>query len=148
MGSPSLTGVAILAFAVYWAGLVLYRFFLHPLAKFPGPRLAAITSWYEAYFEIIQNGQYSNKISQLHDQYGVCALSCPMRSRVGWLTLSQGPLYASHPANYILETRASSRAFILQTCTSTKKDGTSASAARAACSRHLMPKSTSGAVQP
>ncbi|OAG02462.1 cytochrome P450 [Paraphaeosphaeria sporulosa] len=70
MASTSLTGVAVVAFAVYWAGLVLYRLFLHPLAKFPGPRLAAITPWYEAYYEIIRNGQYSKKISQLHDQYG------------------------------------------------------------------------------
>ncbi|KAF2439814.1 cytochrome P450 [Karstenula rhodostoma CBS 690.94] len=55
---------------VYWAALVLYRLFLHPLAKFPGPRLAAITPWYEAYYEIVKNGQYSKKISQLHDEYG------------------------------------------------------------------------------
>lgn len=68
--SPSLTGVAILAFVAYWLGLVLYRLFLHPLAKFPGPPLAAVTSWYEAYYEIVKNGQYSTKIAQLHDLYG------------------------------------------------------------------------------
>ena len=70
MASTTLTGVALIAFAVYWAGLVLYRLFLQPLARFPGPRLAAVTPWYEAYYEIVLNGQYSKKISQLHDQYG------------------------------------------------------------------------------
>ncbi|KAF1931555.1 cytochrome P450 [Didymella exigua CBS 183.55] len=52
------------------AALVLYRLCLHPLARFPGPRLAAVTSWYEGFYEIVKNGQYSRKISKLHDEYG------------------------------------------------------------------------------
>ena len=71
MASPSLTRVAIAALVIYWVGLVLYRLFFHPLARFPGPRWAAVTSWYEAYYEIVKKGQYSKKISQLHDKYGV-----------------------------------------------------------------------------
>lgn len=71
MAFPSLTLAVAAALALYWVGLVLYRLFFHPLAKFPGPRLAAATSWYEAYYEIVKNGQYSKKISLLHDQYGV-----------------------------------------------------------------------------
>lgn len=63
--------VAVAAYVLYWFGLVAYRLFFHPLAKFPGPRLAAATSWYEAYYEIIQRGQFSNKISELHDKYGI-----------------------------------------------------------------------------
>ncbi|PSN72472.1 cytochrome P450 [Corynespora cassiicola Philippines] len=67
--APSVA-LPVAALALYIVGLTLYRLYLHPLAKFPGPRLAAVTSWYEAYYEIIQNGQYSKKITQLHDQYG------------------------------------------------------------------------------
>lgn len=55
---------------VYFASLVFYRLFLHPLAKFPGPKLAAITRYYEGYFDVILNGQYTFKIAQLHRQYG------------------------------------------------------------------------------
>jgi len=68
----SLASLVAAGFAIYIVALVVYRLFLHPLAKFPGPRLAALTSWYEAYFEIVKNGQYFSKISQLHDIYGAC----------------------------------------------------------------------------
>ncbi|RYP22145.1 hypothetical protein DL767_009119 [Monosporascus sp. MG133] len=56
--------------AVYFATLVIYRLFLHPLARFPGPRLAAISRWYEAYYDVVKNGQYTFKIAELHKQYG------------------------------------------------------------------------------
>lgn len=51
---------------VYFLSFVLYRLFLHPLAKFPGPKLAAITRYYEAYYDIVHNGQYTFKIAELH----------------------------------------------------------------------------------
>ncbi|KAF2274052.1 cytochrome P450 [Westerdykella ornata] len=54
----------------YLLALAVYRLYLHPLAKFPGPKLAALTSWYEAYYEIVLKGQYSRKITDLHDKYG------------------------------------------------------------------------------
>jgi len=68
---PSLPVLLAASFALYRLTLVLYRYFLHPLARFPGPRAAAVTSLYEAYHEIVLNGQYSKKISDLHDRYGM-----------------------------------------------------------------------------
>lgn len=62
--------IAAVAAIVYFLGRAVYRLFFHPLAKFPGPRLAAVTTFYEGYYEIICNGQYGRKISQLHDKYG------------------------------------------------------------------------------
>ncbi|KAF2014472.1 cytochrome P450 [Aaosphaeria arxii CBS 175.79] len=68
--SLSPTAIVAIAFVLYNLGLIFHRLFLHPLAKFPGPKLAAVTSLYEAYYEILLKGQYSRKISQLHDKYG------------------------------------------------------------------------------
>ncbi|KAF1994629.1 cytochrome P450 [Amniculicola lignicola CBS 123094] len=70
--TPSSAGLAygVAAYVLYLVGLCVYRLLFHPLAKFPGPKLAAVTSWYEAYYEIVLKGQYSKKITQLHDIYG------------------------------------------------------------------------------
>lgn len=62
--------VVISAFLCYLGGTAIYRLFFDPLAKFPGPKLAAITRYYEAYYDVVQNGQYTYKIDQLHKEYG------------------------------------------------------------------------------
>ncbi|KAK7428184.1 hypothetical protein QQZ08_005250 [Neonectria magnoliae] len=61
--------VAVAA-GLYFATVAFYRLFLHPLARFPGPKLAAATRWFEAYYDIIQNGQYTSKIAKMHERYG------------------------------------------------------------------------------
>lgn len=61
---------AATAAGVSLSSLVFYRLVLHPLARFPGPRLAAITRWYEGYYDVVQNGQYTFKIRELHQKYG------------------------------------------------------------------------------
>ncbi len=58
----------------YYTTVAIYRLFFHPLARFPGPRLAALSRWYEAYFDVIQGGQYTSKIAQLHKIYGMILL--------------------------------------------------------------------------
>ncbi|KAH6681450.1 cytochrome P450 [Halenospora varia] len=49
---------------------IISRLFLHPLAVIPGPKLAALTSWYEFYYDVIQPGQYVWHIQNLHAKYG------------------------------------------------------------------------------
>lgn len=55
---------------IYYVTIVSYRLFLRPLARFPGPKLAAISRWYEAYYDLSKGGQYTPKIAELHEQYG------------------------------------------------------------------------------
>lgn len=67
---PSLPLLCIVAYVAYLLARAVYRLCLHPLAKFPGPKTAAVTSWYEAYYEIVLRGQYYKQIAKLHDEYG------------------------------------------------------------------------------
>jgi cytochrome P450 len=50
--------------------LIVYRLFLSPLAKIPGPKLAGLTSWYEIYYDMIKPAQYIWKIKEMHEKYG------------------------------------------------------------------------------
>jgi hypothetical protein len=56
---------------LYTTALVFYRLYLSPLAKFPGSKLAAATLWYEFYYEVVKKGQFSFKIREWHELYGV-----------------------------------------------------------------------------
>ncbi|KAL7787160.1 cytochrome P450 [Trichoderma ceciliae] len=50
--------------------LGLYRLTLSPLSRIPGPKLAALTYWYETYYEICKGGQYFRVVDEMHKQYG------------------------------------------------------------------------------
>ncbi|KAI1076111.1 cytochrome P450 family protein [Whalleya microplaca] len=50
--------------------IVIYRLFISRLATLPGPRLAALTYWYECYYDIFQPAQYVFKIQELHKTFG------------------------------------------------------------------------------
>lgn len=52
--------------------LVLNRVYLSPLSRFPGPKLAAATQWYETYYEMFYRGggMFTKHIKQLHEEYG------------------------------------------------------------------------------
>ncbi|RDL32362.1 uncharacterized protein BP5553_08818 [Venustampulla echinocandica] len=64
---PLLTATAVL---VWLSSLAIYRLYLSPLAAFPGPKLAALTGWYEAYFDLLRRGRYWVEIERLHEIYG------------------------------------------------------------------------------
>jgi cytochrome P450 len=57
-------------FVLYIVLLSVYRLTLHPLAQFPGPRLAAVTFWYEFYHDFFRGGQYLFRIRDMHAEYG------------------------------------------------------------------------------
>ncbi|KAL9092259.1 MAG: hypothetical protein Q9165_004433 [Trypethelium subeluteriae] len=49
---------------------IVYRLYFHPLARFPGPRFAAITYLYAQYYDLWLGGRYVFKLQELHDRYG------------------------------------------------------------------------------
>jgi hypothetical protein len=81
-------GVGAALVILYLAGGAIYRLYFSPLAKFPGPKLAALTLWYyffseiclsqlnfaflryEFYFDVVQRGRYTWEIERMHQAYG------------------------------------------------------------------------------
>jgi hypothetical protein len=51
----------------YVAALCIYRRFLNPLAKIPGPFLPAVTKLYQSAY----NGRYYVQVARLHEKYGL-----------------------------------------------------------------------------
>ena len=65
-------GVAVLGISAFYVlSLVIYRLFFSPIAKFPGPKLAAVTSYYELYYDVVKKGKYIFEVEKMHDKYGM-----------------------------------------------------------------------------
>lgn len=73
---------------------IVYRVFFSPLAKFPGPKLAAMTSLYEFYFDYVKKAKYCFEIERMHQVYGESNIF-PLRSSV-YLN-STGPIVRINP---------------------------------------------------
>ncbi|CAO2655658.1 Nn.00g044610.m01.CDS01 [Neocucurbitaria sp. VM-36] len=59
----------VFALLLYILTKALYRLYFHPLASFPGPRLAAATTLYNAYYDILTPGLVK-RLPELHKKYG------------------------------------------------------------------------------
>jgi len=74
MGLIVFVPVALLLLAVvYGFGIAVYRLHFSPIAQFPGPKLAAVTHWYQKYYDLVANrhgGQFLWEIKRMHDKYG------------------------------------------------------------------------------
>ncbi|KAI0205556.1 cytochrome protein [Astrocystis sublimbata] len=64
--------LVVLGAIVYILGLGYYRLYLSPLASVPGPKLAALTGWVEAYYDLLhgEGGQFMFKYRDWHEEYG------------------------------------------------------------------------------
>ena len=79
---------------------IIYRLYLHPLARFPGPKLAIVTYWYEFYYDVVKRGRYTWKIKDLHAEYGTLfkiQTSMPYFRETNGL---QGPIIRINPNVY------------------------------------------------
>ncbi|KAH8998100.1 putative P450 monooxygenase [Lactarius akahatsu] len=62
---------AVIAIGLAWAFFTaFYNIYLHPLAHFPGPRLAAASKFWLAYQEFVRGISLSDLRDELHAQYG------------------------------------------------------------------------------
>lgn len=83
--------------------MFVYRITLHPLAKFPGPKLAAMSFWYEFFYDVWPlRYKYMWNIEEMHKKYGM--LLTTTHSIILWLqnyklthSREQGPIVRINP---------------------------------------------------
>ncbi|GAW24067.1 hypothetical protein ANO14919_136470 [Xylariales sp. No.14919] len=68
--SVAILSTSLAIWISYLVCLVFYRLYLSPLSKFPGPKLAAASKWYEFYYDVILRGQFTFQIQRMHKKYG------------------------------------------------------------------------------
>jgi hypothetical protein len=67
-----ITSILLLTLVASWK--IIYRLYLHPLSKIPGPKIAAVTWLYEVYFDVWCGGKFVFEIGTLHEIYGMICL--------------------------------------------------------------------------
>ncbi|KAI1356037.1 cytochrome P450 [Xylaria sp. FL0043] len=71
MANPDLWLLISSAALLYSICVIVYRLYFHPLARFPGPKLAAASGWYETYHDLKNpGGQFMYRLHKLHKTYG------------------------------------------------------------------------------
>jgi hypothetical protein len=70
LASVALPAIISCIIVSWLVGLAVDRLWLNPLAKIPGPRVAALTGLYEFYYECILVGKYIFEIERMHQHYG------------------------------------------------------------------------------
>ena len=73
----TLREIVLAIVAAYTISIVvegIRRVWFHPLSKYPGPRLAALTLWWQCYYDVFLNGggQLLAYLEPLHEKYGMC----------------------------------------------------------------------------
>lgn len=83
VASPAFVAASVItSILLGWLITAIHRLFFHPLAAFPGPKLAAITVLYEAYYDVWKGGKYIFKLNELHRKYGKIPKSSPTVSSI------------------------------------------------------------------
>ncbi|KAJ5710309.1 Cytochrome P450 monooxygenase sdnE [Penicillium malachiteum] len=89
--------LGLLALYIVW--IAIYRLYFSPLARVPGPKIAAITSWYCAYHDIINGGRYIWVVEEMHRKYGPVVRIMPNVVHVNDPSFIR-TLYSGSPKNH------------------------------------------------
>lgn len=68
--SSSALALILLGLVAFQVAKYIYRLTFHPLAHFPGPRLAALTNLHGAFYDLSETRSYIKEMPALHQKYG------------------------------------------------------------------------------
>jgi hypothetical protein len=96
---PFFIASSLLAWSVYLLGVAIYRLWFHPLAKFPGPKYAALSRWHEFYHDVYRQGKFIFWLEEQHKKYGLCRASMPLgqRANADLVPSNAGPIVRITP---------------------------------------------------
>jgi hypothetical protein len=100
LAHPSVFAVGLLL--LYCLSLAIHRLFFSAVAKFPGPKLAALTFKYEFYFDVVKGGQYTFEIGRMHERYGQSIRQTSPPSNVRRSDCPYKPIRTPHPRFRVL----------------------------------------------
>ena len=78
---------SVLFIALSLLYVIIQRLYFHPLSKFPGPKIASITRWYEFYHDVIRDGTYVKHYPVLHAKYSELVAWGSSKEEAGELTV-------------------------------------------------------------
>ena len=78
LSSASVVSLLAAALIVSFSAKIVYRLIFHPLAGFPGPKLAAVTRLYGAFFDLRDTSSYVRMLPALHAEYGKTTCVSPL----------------------------------------------------------------------
>jgi hypothetical protein len=73
MSSIAFSEIIAISIAAYLIAAIFEAvrgLYFHPLSKFPGPTLAALTPWWQFYYDVVLGGKLLAKLHPLHEKYG------------------------------------------------------------------------------
>lgn len=82
-----LIGVLGVVYIVRSIADAVYNVFFSPLSEFPGPKLAAATTWWSAYQQAVRGRSMHHICMSLHEQYGRSPVHYLMTQSPSKLTL-------------------------------------------------------------
>ena len=51
---------------IYLLSIFTHRLYFHRLSKFSGPWYAALTHWYQFYFDVVKRGRFPWELERMH----------------------------------------------------------------------------------
>lgn len=104
----ALVGGVLVALAAYTLYGAYWRLYLSPVAMFPTRKLAALTFWYEFYYDVIKGGAYVYEIEKMHKELGERHHRRPSKCFLFQLRVSKLIMWLQDPSSASTRTSSTS----------------------------------------